>query len=249
MKYLPLFYCGLLLAALQSFASSQKPAAPADTVAGHSRMVRKLSQAMCGGVTNNRSTAFEKMSPAEAMQYTQKLFVQAMQSDSVAFLNMLNEAAKRGQSTQQVAQDLGKDVMVNMARNCPAAMPLIMRLSQTEEAQKAANVKLPSVTEVEKKTLQPMANHLCAQLDAANAKQPFDKMPVADRGALFNKLIVQEFAGSRTKLLTYYSKAQLDDNQQREEIGKKIASLMMAQGACATYLVVIGMDAIKEEKH
>ncbi|MDO7845421.1 hypothetical protein Q5H92_03560 [Hymenobacter sp. M29] len=249
MKILPLIYaCGLLAMTLPTHAFSHPQAAPADTIAGHSRMVRKLTDAMCTGVTNDRSVNFDKMSPAEAMQFTQGLFVKAMQRDSVAFMGMITAASKQGQSSQQVGQALGKDVMMNLANNCPAAMPLVMRLSQTEQVQQAANAKLPTVTDVERKTLQPMATHLCTQLDAANAKQAFDKMPTAQRAALFNKLIEQEFLANRTKLQAYYSKAQLDDAQQREEIGKKIASLMMTQGSCAKYLIVIGMDMMKQQK-
>lgn len=248
MKYLPLLGLLSLFAFAAPVQAARLPGAPADTVAGHGLMVRKLSQAMCAAVTKDPSLAFDKMSPADAMQFTQRLFVQAMQRDSVAFIAMIKAATKQGQTSQQVGQEIGKDVMVNLARNCPAAMPLVMRLAQSEQAQQAANAKMPTATEVEKKTLQPMANHLCAQLDAANAKQEFDKMDKAQRWALSNKLLQQEFATNRTKLLAYYSKAQLDDKQQREEIGKKIAGLMMAQGSCAKYLVIIGVDAINEKK-
>ncbi|WP_201984114.1 hypothetical protein [Hymenobacter rubidus] len=249
MKCLPLFSAfGLLAVASSTHATARPQPAPADTVAGHSRMVRKLSDAMCTGVTNDHTTNFAQLSPPAAMQLTQQLFVQAMKQDSAAFLAIITAGSKQGQTAQQVGQELGKDVVVRLARICPAAMPLVLRLGETAQAQQAAKTKLPTTTDTEKKVLQPLANHLCAQLDAATAKQAFEKMPVAQRGALFIKLIQQEFLANRTKLLTYYSKAQLDDDQQREEIGKKIGGLMVEQGTCAKYLVVVGMDYINESK-
>ena len=41
------------------------PVAPADTVAGHARMVKKIHAAMCTSVSNDRTTAFDKMTPPD----------------------------------------------------------------------------------------------------------------------------------------------------------------------------------------
>ena len=101
-----------LLIFCSSAPAVSRPVAPADTVAGHARMVKKIHAAMCASVSNDRTTAFDKMTPSDAMQYTQQLFVNAMQRDSVAFLALINSAAKEGKTSQVVGTQLGKDVVL-----------------------------------------------------------------------------------------------------------------------------------------
>lgn len=245
-KMLLLGTLGLLIFCSSAPAVS-RPVAPADTVAGHARMVKKIHAAMCTSVSNDRTTAFDKMTPPDAMQYTQQLFVNAMQRDSVAFLALINSAAKEGKTSQAVGMQLGKDVVLLLSSTCPAALPLIVKLSQTEQAQQAAGSKMPVVTEAEKKILLPLAIRICTQLTAAEAKQAFAKRTPAQRTELFTGIMVKEFQAGRAQLLRYYSVAQLDDAEQRGEIGKKMASLMLERKDCGGYIMQLGVDALAKQ--
>ena len=248
MKHLLPICCAAVLALVNPARAARSLPAPADTVAGHARMVQKLSTAMCTQLTNDHATDFAKMTPPAAMQFTQQLFVTAMQHDSSAFIAMMTTATEHGQTAQSVGEQVGKDVVLTLSRTCPVAMPLILRLSQTEQAQQAATAKIPAVTDVEKKALQPLATHFCTQLAAADAKQSFAKLAPAQRMALFTSLMQKEVTAGRPQLLRYYSAAQLNDGQKREEIGQKIAGLMIQQESCTQYLLLIGVDELNKQK-
>ena len=240
----------LCLAALQPVTRAHATGgscAPADTVAGHARMVRQLSEAMCTQLANDHVTKFEVMATPAALQMTQELFITAMKRDSVAFMAMMTTASEQGRSAQSVGQEVGKDVVLRLSKTCPAAMPLILRLSQTEQAKQAATAKVPLISETEKKALQPLANHICAQLTAAETKQPFAKLLPEQRKALFTTLMQKEFITNRASLLRYYSAAQLSDQQRREEIGQKMAALMLQQNDCTKYLLLVGVDEMNKK--
>jgi hypothetical protein len=246
MKHLLLF-CGL---GLFSFANPARAArlaaAPADTITGHAHLVRKLSQELCTKLTNDRTTNFAALTTDQAMQLTQQFFTEVMQHDSVAVLAMMEKAAQQNLQPQQVGQLLGRDMVVSLSKTCPAALPLITRLSQTKQAQQEMAAQQPATSEAEKKALQPLATHLCAQLALADAKTPLAKQTPAQRSVLFTGLIQKEFITGRPQLLRYYSAAQLADQTRMEEIGKKLAFLMLAQQNCASYILLMGADNVEK---
>ncbi len=59
-------------------------------------------------------------------------------------------------------------------------------------------------------------------------------------------LLQQALIAGRPQLLHYYSAAQLSDPKRREEIGQKLAALMLQQPNCANYLLLIGVDEISK---
>lgn len=219
---------------------------PADTVAGHARMVRQLSEAMCTQLSNDHTTKFDALSTPEALQMTQKLFVAGMQRDSVAFIAMMTAAAAEGKEPRAVGETVGRDVVLRLSKMCPGAMPLILRISQTDKAKQAAAAQMPAISDAEKKCLQPLTNDICTGLAAADAKQPFAKLPPPQRRALLAGLMQQAFVAGRPQLLRHYSAAQLNDPKQREVIGQKMAALMLQQTNCANYLLLIGVDEISK---
>ena len=248
MKQLLFIYLIGLLALTNRAVAAPGITVPADTVAGHGRMVRLLSEAMCTHLGNDHTTAFDKMTSPAARQMTQQLFVAAMQRDSVVFIALIIEGTKQGKTAQVVGQELGRDVIITLGHNCPAALPLIVRLSQTAEVQKLAADKIPAITEVEKKILQPLATRICAQLTAVDAKESFGKLPAARRNAIFTSLMQKEFVAGRPQLLRYYSAAQLNDPQRRGEIGQKIAGLMLNQNSCSGFMILVGLDEMSKQK-
>lgn len=207
-------------------------------------MVRTLSQELCTKLSNDHITKFADLTTDQAMQLTQQLFTEVMQRDSVAVLAMMKEGAKQNLQPQQVGQLLGRDVVISLSKTCPASLPLIARLSQTEQAQQAIAAKQPTISEPEKKVLQPLASHLCAQLALAEAKTPLAKQSPAQRKAVFASLIQKEFTTGRSQLLRYYSTAQLADQARMREIGEKVGYLMLAQKDCASYILLMGADNI-----
>lgn len=243
-RSLRFFYLVLLLAG--STSAFARRCAPADTVAGHSRMVRQLSEAMCTKLSNDHTTKFESLSTPDALQMTQQLFITAMQRDSVAFMAMMTMAAAEGKEPRAVGEVVGRDVVLRLSKMCPASMPLILRLSQTDQAKQAAAAKMPAISDAEKKCLQPLTSNICTQLSAADAKQSFAKLQPVQRNALFTKLMQQAFVAGRPQLLRYYSAAQLSDPKRREEIGQKMAALMLQQPNCANYLLLVGTDEISK---
>jgi hypothetical protein len=247
MKHLLLF-CGLSFLGFSNAAeAAPRPRiAPADTVVGHAQLVRKLEQALCTKLSNDRTTKFADLTTDQAMQLTQQLFTEVMQHDSVAVLAMMEKGAQQNLQPQQIGQLLGRDVVVSLSKTCPASLPLIARLSQTEQAQQAVAAQQPAISEPEKKALQPLATHLCAQLALADAKTPLTKQTPTQRNALFTNLIQKEFITGRPQLLRYYSAAQLADQTRMEEIGQKIAFLMLAQKNCAPYIMLMGADNVSK---
>lgn len=240
MKHLLLF-CGLGFFAFASQAKAARlAAAPADTVIGHAHLVRTLSQELCTKLANDHTTNFANLTTDQAMQLTQQLFTEVMQRDSVAVLAMMAKGAQQNIQPQQVGQLLGRDVVVSLSKTCPASLPLIARLSQTEQAQQAIAAQQPTISEAEKKALQPLATHLCGQLALADAKTPLAKQTLAQRNTLFTDLIKKEFTAGRPQLLRYYSAAQLADKVRMEEIGRKVAFLMLTQKNCASYIMLMG---------
>lgn len=240
---LSFFFVVLLAGSTPVFARRY---APADTVAGHSRMVRQLSEAMCVQLSSDHTTKFDALSTPDALQMTQQLFVTAMQRDSAAFIAMMTAAAAEGKEPRAVGEVVGRDVVLRLSKMCPAAMPLILRISQTDQAKQAAAARMPAISDAEKKCLQPLAGNICAGLIAADAKHPFAKLPPAQRHALFTGLMQQAFVAGRPQLLRYYSAAQLNDPKRREEIGQKLAALMLQQTNCANYLLLVGTDEISK---
>jgi len=246
MKFLFALLCVVVLRPINLTLAAGSSSVPVDTVAGHAHMVKVMSESMCAQLTNDHATNFATISTAEAMQLTQQLFVTAMKRDSVGFLAMVAKGSEQGITAQAVGQQLGHDVVIRLSKVCPVAMPLILRLSQTDQAKAAMADKIPAVSEVEKKALQPLTTRICAQLTAANAKNAFAKLSTTQRKDLFTKLMQEAFVVGRPQLLRHYTAAQLANPKKMEEIGQKMAALMLQQSDCAGYLLQMGADEMSK---
>lgn len=225
-------YCGLGLLAFANPA--QAITAPSDTVAGHAYLVRKLSQALCTKLTNDHTTNYVALTSTQAMQHTQQLFTEAMQHDSAAVLALMEKGTQQNLPPQQVAQLLGQDVVIALGRNCPASLPLITRLMQTEQGQQTlAAQQAAAMSAAEKKVLQPIAAALCSALALNDAKNPFAKLSPAQQQQTFGAALQKAFRQNTPQLRNYYGDAQLDKKLRSGELDTKIGLLTPAQGACA----------------
>jgi hypothetical protein len=237
MKHFFLFY-GVGLLAFSTMA--QASTAPADTVMGHAHLVRQLSQALCTRLTNDHKTNFASLTSPQAMQLTQELFTEVMQHDSVAVLALMDKGAQQNLPPQQVAQLLGQDVVISLGRNCPASLPLITRLMQTEQGQQTlATQQAAAMSAAEKKVLQPIAAALCSELALGNAKKPFAKLSPAQQEQTLMAALQKAFKQNTPQLLKYYGNDQLDKKLRSGELDTKIGLLTPSQGACAQYMLVL----------
>jgi ABC-type transporter MlaC component len=237
MKHFFLF-CGLGLLAFAHPAGATT--APADTVAGHAQLVRKLSQALCTRLTTDHTIQFAGLTSAQAMQLTQQLFTEAMQRDSAAVLALMKKGAQQNLPPQQVGQQLGKDVVITLGHNCPAALPLITRLVQTEQGQQTlAAQQALAMSAAEKKVLQPIAAALCTQLALGDAKVRFASLSPSQRQQALTAALQKAFKQHTPQLLKYYGEAQLDKKLRSGEIDNKIGMLAPSQGGCAQYIMLL----------
>ncbi len=110
--------------------ATSHPSAPADTLLGHHRMVHRMSQQMCTSLSADHTTNFQTMTQAQAMDYTQKLLIPALMSDSTSLMQMAQLAAQQNMTPQDMGRQLGQDAFMLLRRDCPAALPLANRLSQ-----------------------------------------------------------------------------------------------------------------------
>ncbi|MGI4759298.1 MAG: hypothetical protein ACRYF0_01235 [Janthinobacterium lividum] len=231
-------YCGI---GLLTFANPAKAStAPADTVVGHAQLVRQLSQALCTKLTNDHTTKFAALTSAQAMQLTQQLFTDAMQHDSVAVLAMMEKGAQQNLLPQQVGQLIGKDVVISLGQSCPAALPLITRLVQTEQGQQTlATQQAAAMSVAEKKVLQPLAAALCTQLALGDAKVPFASLSPSQRQQAVMAALQKAFKQNTPQLLKYYGNDQLDKKLRSGELDTKIGMLAPSQGKCAQYILLL----------
>ena len=220
------------------------PPAPADTLAGHARLVRTISSSICAQLAEPGAPDVSRMSSPAVMAYGQELFIKAMQSDSASVIAMMTSAAERGMPPAQVGQQLGRDAMLNLTKSCPAARPLAVRLVQTEQGQQAMAAQMPALSPAERKVLQPIAAALCTDLNGRDAKAPFAKLTPEGRHQVFMAALHKAFKPQTAALLHYYGAAKLDAQLRSGELDGKIGSLMPSQGTCGQYLVLIGADRL-----
>ena len=216
---------------------------PADTVTGHAHLVRRISQELCTKLTNDHTTNFASLTSTQAMQLTQQLFADAMQRDSVAVMALMEKGIQQNIQPQQVGQTLGKDVVILLGHECPASLPLITRLMQTEQGQQTLAAQQATViSAAEKKVLQPLAASLCTQLAANDAKGSFAKLTPSQREKTFMAALQKAFKQHTPALLKYYGAAQLDEKLRSGELDNKVGLLAPSEGSCAQYLLLIKAD-------
>lgn len=240
----------LLLGLLSTAGRVAAQAAPTDTLPGHARLVRSLSAALCADLSSSQAPDLSQMPSAGVMQYAQSLFTTAMRRDSTHVLALFKAAATRGMQPTDVARLLGRDAMMSAARTCPAARPLAIRLAQTEQGQQAIAAQQPKLPAAEQKVLQPIANDLCAVLNASNTRAPFARLTPAGRKQAFMGAVQQVFKPHTAALNRFYGPVKYAALLRNGQLDGRIASLMVSQGKCSEYLLLIGSDRLAErDKH
>jgi hypothetical protein len=115
--------------------------APADTIAGHSRMVRRMSKEMCTALNADHTTNFQAMTKEQAMAYIQQLLMPALMSDSTSLMKMAQLGALQNMTPQDIGRQVGQDAFLMLRRDCPAVLPLANRFAQQPDAAPATAPK------------------------------------------------------------------------------------------------------------
>jgi|GEM_PF-5395772 len=128
----------LLLAAsfalLSQAAQAHPLTTPADTIEGHARMVRRMSQEMCTALNADHTTNFQTMTKEQGIAYIQKLLMPALLRDSASLMNMARLGAQQNLSPQDIGRMVGQDAFVVLRRDCPAVLPLANLFAQPPAA-------------------------------------------------------------------------------------------------------------------
>ena len=114
--------------------AAQARAIPTDTIEGHARMVRRMSQEMCVALNADRTTNFQAMTREQGIAYIQQLLLPALTRDSTSLMKMAQLGAQQNLSPQDIGRMVGQDAFVELRRNCPAVLPLANLFAQPPAA-------------------------------------------------------------------------------------------------------------------
>lgn len=239
-----LLLCGLGLLASAHLTAAQ--AVSSDTLPGHRQLVRSLSAALCTELSSSQAPNLAAMPSADVLPYAQGLFTKVMRRDSARVVALFEAAAARGIQPTAAAQLVGRDAMLSVAKTCPAARPLALRLSQTEQGQRAIAAQQPKLPLAERNALLPVAHDLCAALSASNARTPLSSLTAAGRKQVVVRAIQKAFKPHTAALNRFYGPAKLDALLRNGEFDGRVASLMISQHLCTEYLILVGSDRLNE---
>ncbi|MCI1188012.1 hypothetical protein MON38_11325 [Hymenobacter sp. DH14] len=240
--FLPLL--GLLLL---GWATCQPVAAQAtDTLPGHNRFARLIANSLCTRIqAEGQRQDLEKLTPKQADDLFLRLMMTSMSEHASEFTDLISAGKRRGLSSNKIGHDMGETAVKMLSVDCPGSMKLILR---TSSAQKGLGPKgqqsMNNISEEERAVLQPMADSVCVQLSAEDARHPLKAMTVAGRSETMSKIMQTTVIKNMPALMTVYSTEQLGNKESMEAFGIKLATLMMSK--CPTYLIMLGEDAKKK---
>jgi len=235
-----------LLGCIATFASlllpgwaAQASALPIDTVAGQAHFTRLMSAGMCTRLAQESQKAdLSKLTGAESEALLKRLMLGAMGDNFTEFSGLMEKVGKDQATT--LGQAIGEQAVVDMVQHCPSAGPLIARIGSSHMQ---GNLEISAT---ERSVLLPITQAACKRLDAENAKQPFAKLTPAQRGAQIEQALSGALLSNAQALTEQYGDEVMEDQAQGEEIGKKVALLMLE--VCPSYIMEIGRDEIARKQ-
>jgi hypothetical protein len=215
---------------------------PADTVAGHTHLVRGMMQTMCTQLSEQKGSRAQKLTPGEASQSAQQLYAAAVQRNSVAYQKLLTASDKAGVKHEAAVQRVAQDVQVLLWRTCSASAVLFSQLAQTQQMKQVLAARLLEMGAAETSVLQPVASKVCQQLGEADKQLAMSKRTLTQLDMLVEGTIRKNLAAHRPQLETFYSKAQLANQEYIHEILVKVMLLVLGQEGCGHYIVTPAVD-------
>lgn len=212
--------------------------APADTLKGQARFTRILSVGLCDKLTqDSQKTDFSKLPAAEMQETFEKLMLSVLSDHLSEFKALLAQLPTN--KSDALGEQISRDALLQMMHTCPAAGPIVAQLASQSIESKS---ELPAD---ERQVLLPIAQHACQQISASDAKTPLLKMSAAQRMKLMEQSLEDAVLVSEETLTQYYGEDAMDKEEQGEELGRKVALLMLQE--CPSFLVLMGADAVAEE--
>jgi hypothetical protein len=210
----------------------------ADTLVGQAHLTRLLSEGICTKMTAEaQRTDLSKLSAAESEALLKKFMFAAMGDNFTEFSTLMQQAGAN--DARSSGERIGQDAVMSLVEKCPASRPLIARLT----AQKS-NMS-SEITEDEKKVLAPIAHQTCEALDAENARQPFQQRAPAARAAEITKILQGTVLSNASELMQGFGEEVLEDQVQAEEMGKKLAVVLLNE--CPTYVLMMGQASLAQK--
>ena len=238
MKHSVRLYIVALVAGLLTAPAAHAATAPADTVAGQARFTHRLSAGMCDRLAQESQKAdLSKLTGTESEALLKRVLLGAMGDNFTEFSGLMEKAPG---SAAGLGRAIGERAILEMVQRCPSAGPLVAKVGGLHSGTSL------EITPVERPTLLAIAQAACKQLDAENAKQPFDTLTPAQRSDLLKQVLGGAFLKSSAELTTQYGDEVMADKAQGEEIGKKIALLMLE--ACPSYILQAGQDELARRR-
>ena len=227
------------MAGLLATPAARAAAMPADTVAGQARFTHRMSAGMCERLAQeSQKTDLSKLTGAESEELFKKLMLSTL-GENLADFSALTEKTT-SISPSDLGRTIGEQAVLELMAHCPSAASLMAKMGGTRLG------KSVQITDAERPTLLVVAQAACKQLDVENAKQPFGQLSSAQRTALIQQTLVAAFVNNATELTAQYGEEVLGDRSQGEEIGKKVALLMVE--ICPIYIMEIGRDEITRKR-
>jgi hypothetical protein len=224
-----------LLTTLAAYAAP----APADTVVGQARFTHRMSAGMCDRLAQEgQKTDLTKLTAAESEELFKSLMLKTMGDNFTEFSALMEKSGSL--SPDELGRNIGEQAVLELIARCPSAGPLVAKMGGARLG------KSVEITAAERPTLLVVAQATCKQLDAENAKQPFDKLTAAQRNTLLQQTLVAAFVNNTNELTAQYGEDVMADKAQGEEIGKKIALLMLE--ICPGYIMEVGRDEIARRR-
>lgn len=221
----------LLLLGSHSYAFS----VAADTLKGQKRFVQHVSQTVCSKLNEE-----DKQHPISKLstEASQALFERVLQASMEEHLDEMGAVmqANKVSRPRKFGEVVGRDVVLLLVQDCPVSQPL---LASFGVAQLKNNL---SVSPEEKPVLTLVSTEICQRMDAENSKTPLASRPAAERKQVMESTMQGAMLKHMEALSTHYGFKALSNKDQMEEVGRKIALLLVDQ--CPGYLLQLGVDEV-----
>ncbi|KAA9333193.1 hypothetical protein F0P96_09440 [Hymenobacter busanensis] len=182
----------------------------------------------------NAAKPFVQLSQEEAMSTLQQSMMQVMMRHPDEVEQLLKAS---GSTTQAAMQDLGQRVAVKLVADCPAAMPLFMRLTNQPATAATAPPDL-TVTAAERPLLEKMARSMCADLSTVTTPAQLASQPLQQKLHLIQQAKQRVLKTYAKEISSQYGPEILTDPARQNALGAKVG--LLAGDHCASFADAFG---------
>jgi hypothetical protein len=228
-----IFFSVVLLLAelLASPAIAQKLSPASQPSASYHSLVRRLSTNMCERLASKyRNTDFDKLAPDSIQPTLARLSYHALMAHADAVEQLVATSANGNAAGNRLVQD----ALLDLVEQCPPARPLLARAGVQQAGQTS------TISKAELEVLQPVAQTICQQLDAAEAKHPFSSLTPERRVLAMQLAVNKALQVHRASLTSFYHN--YSDPVANQQLRLKVGQLVLKQ--CPKYLTLLSRDVM-----